>query len=68
MTRCPSTGQEIATGIACDWVTFNSLSVDRRTISCPSCGSVHTWTVDEAWLAPMATETVPEQPRKRQVG
>jgi hypothetical protein len=24
MTRCPSTGHEIATGIACDWVTFNN--------------------------------------------
>jgi len=68
MTRCPSTGQEIATGIACDWVTFNDLSAAPKTIRCPSCRGEHPWTVDESWLAPMATAMLPEPPRKRQFG
>jgi hypothetical protein len=51
MTRCPSTGHEIATGIACDWVTFNNLSAEPGRLRCPSCGDEHRWTVEEAWLA-----------------
>jgi hypothetical protein len=62
MTRCPSTGQEIATGIACDWATFNNLAAaEPGRLRCPSCGGEHVRTVEEAWLAPVATTTGPAQ-------
>jgi hypothetical protein len=67
MTRCPSTGQEIATGIACDWATFNDLAAaEPGRLRCPSCGGEHAWTVEEAWLAPVATATGPEQQQTRE--
>jgi hypothetical protein len=68
MTRCPSTGQEIATGIACDWATFNNFSAEPKQLRCPSCGGEHPWTVEEAWLAPVATGAGAEQHRKSQAG
>ena len=67
MTRSPSTGREIATGIACDWVTFNSLSTDGPDrLRCPSCGSEHHWSVADAWLAPIAITSSAAQANGKQ--
>ena len=59
MTHCPSTGHEIATGITCDWVTFNNLSGEPKRLQCPHCGDEHYWTIEEAWLAAIAMSASP---------
>jgi hypothetical protein len=62
MTRCSSTGHEIATGVTCDWVTFNNLSAEPKQLQCPHCGDEHRWTIEEAWLAAIAISASPTQP------
>ena len=48
MIMCPSTGQEITTGIETDEETFNCLpDVETRTL-CPVCGAVHSWSKQQA--------------------
>ena len=64
MTRCPQTGYEIATGIACDWVTSNNLSEEPGRLRCPSCGDEHVWNVSEAWLAAIGPMPTHEQRAK----
>jgi hypothetical protein len=45
---CPSTGQEIATGIETDEETFSCLpDIETRTL-CPACGAVHAWSKRQA--------------------
>jgi hypothetical protein len=68
MTRCPSTGHEIATGITSDWVTFNNLSGEPKRLQCPHCGDEHHWTVAEAWLAAIAISSSPAQSNAKQSG
>jgi hypothetical protein len=51
MIRCPTTGAEVATGIICDWQTFNSLSNEPGRVLCPACKAEHAWARDDAWLA-----------------
>ena len=64
MTRCPQTGHEIATGVTCDWATFNRLSDEPRRLRCPTCGEEHVWNVSEAWLAAIGAAAQSEQQDK----
>jgi hypothetical protein len=42
---------EIATGIVCNWVTFNNLAENPGRVKCAECGDTHAWQQSEAWLA-----------------
>ena len=57
MTRCPTTGADIPTGIICDRDTFDSFSDTPARVQCPVCRQEHAWKVSEAWLAdhPLST-------------
>jgi predicted RNA-binding Zn-ribbon protein involved in translation (DUF1610 family) len=45
---CPSTGQEITTGIETDEETFSCLpDVESHTL-CPACGETHSWSKQQA--------------------
>jgi hypothetical protein len=50
MTRCPSTGQEIETGIETDRGSFASLPFFVAIVCCPACGGEHEWSNKDAWL------------------
>ena len=49
MIRCPATGREVSTGI--EVFATDQLPVVTAKMSCRSCGRVHEWTKDDAWLA-----------------
>jgi predicted RNA-binding Zn-ribbon protein involved in translation (DUF1610 family) len=48
MITCPSTGQEITTGIETDEETFNGLPDVQTETLCPVCGGVHSWSKQQA--------------------
>jgi hypothetical protein len=50
LTRCPETGRAIPTGIKTEWVEFASLPPIRIPVRCPECGTMHTWTIHNAWI------------------
>ena len=50
MTRCPTTGQEIETGIETDRRSFATLPFFIAVVSCPGCGSEHEFSNKDAWL------------------
>ena len=51
ITRCPWTGQEIATGIDTDPSSFKCLPDIPADVHCPACGRQHPWRKSQAWLA-----------------
>jgi hypothetical protein len=68
MVRCPTTGDQISTGIETDQATFDRLPVVTSRLLCPACGKEHAWAKQEAWLdggAPSASS--PESPVDRSV-
>jgi len=51
MIRCPSTGNEISTGMAMDQASFDSSDLTDNIVGgCPECGSRHTWSKKDAFL------------------
>jgi endogenous inhibitor of DNA gyrase (YacG/DUF329 family) len=51
MITCPTTGQEVDTGIAMDHRSFVSDLLTYNTLgSCPRCGQNHTWSKEDAWI------------------
>jgi hypothetical protein len=51
MICCPQTGEDVPTGIETDSVTWRRFPSVLSTVLCPSCGDVHPWFRDRAWLA-----------------
>jgi hypothetical protein len=51
MIRCPESGSEISTGIACDGATFRFLPFLVSHAHCPICGKAHVWSKSDAWLS-----------------
>jgi len=50
VTRCPTTGAAVATGITCDWETSDNLPSRPGLLHCSACEGEHAWSTDEAWL------------------
>jgi hypothetical protein len=50
MVRCPRTGQDFASGIETDRVSFERTPAFSGTIRCPICRVDHTWSKIDAWL------------------
>jgi len=60
MTRCPTTGRAVSTGISTRSVHVESLpDIDIR-LQCTACGGVHHWRKRDAWLAHNSTAVQPE--------
>jgi hypothetical protein len=51
LTRGPRTGGVIPTGVTTDMVQFDSLPNVAVPISCPLCGTTHTWKPSTSWIA-----------------
>jgi hypothetical protein len=49
-TLCPTTGQEIPTGIEADKQTLARVPAFRSRILCQHCGEEHEWTQRDAWI------------------
>ena len=49
MIRCPSTDQQVSTGI--EMSNMDRLPAVTATMVCSACGGVHAWTRTDAWLA-----------------
>ena len=47
---CPTTGQEVSTGIEVDRTSFKGLPRTRTAIFCPRCRKNHKLSVIWAWL------------------
>ena len=50
MIRCPITDVVVATGMRADLLTFDQLRLVSE-LTCPACGSPHTWSKANAWLS-----------------
>jgi hypothetical protein len=50
MTRCPTSGQEIETGIETDRRSFASLPFFIAIVCCPVCSGEHEFSNKDAWL------------------
>jgi len=50
--KCPKGGGDVATGMAADWPAWNRLPPVwvGEPFRCPTCGEIHTWTKNDAWL------------------
>ena len=51
MTRCPSTGRAVSTGIDTASVIVDSLPDVGIRMHCPACGGEHMWRKRDIWLA-----------------
>ena len=51
MTRCPSTGRAVSTGIDTASVIVDSLPDVAVRMRCPACGGEHAWRKRDTWLA-----------------
>jgi len=54
---CPTTGDEVSTGIGMEVETFESLKAE--TVRCPYCLQVHSLAGIRAWLVQMADGELP---------
>jgi predicted RNA-binding Zn-ribbon protein involved in translation (DUF1610 family) len=54
---CPTTGQEVSTGIEVDRTSFKGLPRTRTAIFCPRCGKNHKLSVIWAWLVSEVPES-----------
>jgi hypothetical protein len=65
MIKCPSTRQDVPTGIIIDELSLKNLQKQRGKLHCRVCGQIHHWSLDEAWLtafpAPGAEGSFPLQ-------
>ena len=43
VVRCPTTGEEVSTGISMDQATFDTMYNSGQSFECPACGKTHTW-------------------------
>jgi hypothetical protein len=50
LTRCPTTGEVVATQLALDERTFRSIRIPEFTLRCPLCSREHRWSGANAWL------------------
>ena len=53
---CPTTGQEVSTGVEVDRSNFRKLSRTKTAIFCPRCRKNHKLSVIWAWLVSEAPE------------
>jgi hypothetical protein len=51
MIKCPTTGRAVSTGIEVDADTFANLPDVSSRLGCSACGTQHSWSKSEAWLA-----------------
>jgi hypothetical protein len=51
MTRCPSTGRAVSTGIDTASVVVDSLPDVAVRMRCPACSGEHLWRKRDTWLA-----------------
>jgi hypothetical protein len=51
MIMCPTSLQEVPTGILIDEKSLKTLNGHAGERKCPACGQVHNWSLDEAWLS-----------------
>ena len=54
MVRCPTTGEELSTGVEMDAATFERLPDIHSQMKCAICGLDHEWSPREAWLGNLA--------------
>jgi phage FluMu protein Com len=45
--RCGKCNAQVSTGVDMSWDTFRAATLVQRTIECPKCANVQTWTVDD---------------------
>lgn len=45
---CPTTGNDVPTGIAMDQASFDSAALRGNSFTCPACGKVHAWDKKDA--------------------
>ena len=50
MIKCPTTAQEISTGIVTDRASFESTAVFFSQVYCPICRIEHEWFAKDAWV------------------
>ena len=50
LVQCPRTGAPVPTGLKTEWVFLKSLPCVAVPLRCPSCGQVHKWKPDDAWI------------------
>jgi hypothetical protein len=48
---CPTTGQEVRTGLEMDEEAFDAATLTDNPVTCPACGQVHSWDISDARLA-----------------
>ena len=48
--QCPRTGAPVPTGLKTEWVLLKSLPCVAVPMRCPSCGQMHKWKPDDAWI------------------
>jgi hypothetical protein len=48
--RCPSTGQQVFTGIETNAASVNLIPPINTRLSCPRCGDTHVWSILDAEL------------------
>jgi hypothetical protein len=47
---CPQTGRSMYIGLNLEWINLDALDIGPQQISCPECGSVHTWVKEDIRL------------------
>ena len=60
--RCPSTGQQVFTGIETSAASVNLIPPINTRLSCPRCGDTHVWSILEAELVVGDLEAADEMP------
>ncbi len=50
LIQCPQTGAPVPTGLKTEWVLLRSLPRVAVPLRCPSCGQMHKWKPDDAWI------------------
>ncbi len=60
MVTCPGCGHRVSTGLYTDTATFTSMPKVKSMMTCPDCGTSHTWSTDTGSLVDDSL-TRPEQ-------
>jgi len=50
MIRCSRYGRPVATGLLTEQIKFESLDGIQFALICPSCGAIHRWKQQDAWV------------------
>jgi hypothetical protein len=51
VTRCPTLGRAVPTGLTTETIIFESLDLDLEIpFRCPACLRMHTWRPAAAWV------------------